>query len=139
MTPEVDPGFWKWVASIAWMPVGGLATLAWVNLTGRVKRMEDASSNAVIRDDLQRVEAIATAALPRADFDKALIESRADRANIRLDITKLFDKIESAKDLNNQQVNDVRRQLSEDIGKLRADVNGGFQRLYETIVQNRKG
>lgn len=112
MTPEVDPGFWKWLATISWIPVSGLFGLVWANLVGRIKHVERASEGSASKEDLNRM---------------------------RESIRDLYAKIEANKDLVNQKIGDAQRFVSQDMDRLRGDMNGGFERIYKTIMEQRKG
>lgn len=112
MTPEVDPGFWKSIAQFMWMPVGGLVALVWTNLTHRVQRVEDATEASVSKDEMNRV---------------------------RDSIRDLYAKTDANKELVNQKIGDAQRYVSQDVARLRDDMNGGFERLYKTIMDQRHG
>ncbi len=116
MTPEIDPGFWKSVAGLMWMPLTGLVVLVWTNLTGRVKHIEEqhekSADRLVSKDELNRV---------------------------RDAIADLYAKTDANKELVNQKIGDAQRYVSQDVARLRDDMNGGFERIYKTIMEQSKG
>lgn len=122
-----DPGGFLGLGKVVDWAVGGLTAavgLVWKLLDGRIKKVEE----------------IAEAALPRADFETAREESRNDRQNIRQDVKELFGKADSTKDLINARVDAVREMMQEEIRGLREDMNGGFTRMADAIqkIQLRK-
>lgn len=116
MTPEVDPGFWKSVAAFMWMPVCGLIGLVWTNLTGRVKHMEEQHEKTADR-----------------------LVSKDEMNRVRDAIADLYARTDANKELVNQKIGDAQRYVSMDMARLREDMNGGFERIYKTIMEQRKG
>lgn len=97
--------------------IGGLAMSIWGWVTHR----------------FEKVEAIAEAALPRAEFEKAHHESREDRQNLRIDIKELFGKSEALREQVNVKVEAATQRMEDKIDRLRADMNGGLNGIRDEI------
>ena len=120
MTNETDPGLWRQIAQWLWMPLTALVGVVWSMLTSRINE----------------VKVMAESALPRADFDRASAESRADRQSLRGDVKELFGKTDGIKDMVHAEIANVGRSVDEKLDRLRADMNGAFNRM-ENMMDKR--
>lgn len=116
MSPgDADPSVWKWIAQNAVYPLSALMAALWATLNHRITHIE------------KKIDVT----VPRTEFERAMNESKEDRASLRGDIRDLFGKVENSKDMNAQRIDAVYDRLSEKMDKLRDEMNGGFRRILE--------
>lgn len=105
-----DPGVWKQIAEVVWVPLSALIGAMWGMLHHRIGRVEktsdnarDIAMNAVTKEEcagkIQGIEAKLSSTLPNAVFQAHLQDMREYRQAREAMDRQVFDKLDALKDL----------------------------------------